>query len=177
MTKDYLSLVFSASQHNGWPKLKFYLDDDLYEDYTFTSSSAKIDIPLVLVDGEHELTIELYDKTYNNTKVVNDLIVEDQIVTLEQIQIGGVVVPDFVKYAGVYYTKEQTYPNGLTWGINGQWQLTFKTPFIDWILAEKNKFNSAVYDAKETMVGDYNESKKQTLIYYLKQLEEMLASE
>jgi hypothetical protein len=50
-------------------------------------------------------------------------------------------------------------------------------PFISWILEEKNKFNSAVYDAKETLVGDYNESKKQTLIYYLKQLEEMLASE
>jgi hypothetical protein len=177
MTDDNLSLVFSASQHNGWPKLKFYLDDDLYEDYTFTGPSARVDIPLVLVDGEHELTIELYDKTHNNTKVVDDQIIEDQIVTLEQIQIGGVAVPDFVKYSGVYYTKEQTYPNGLTWGINGEWRVKFKMPFISWILEEKNKFNSAVYDAKETLVGDYNESKKQTLIYYLKQLEEMLASE
>jgi hypothetical protein len=169
-----LSIFFTASECNGWPKIKFYLDDDLYEDFTFTDVSSKIDIPLSLLDGEHELTIEIYNKTNASTLLdENNNIVKDQLITLDQIAIDDVILPDFVKYSGVYIVGDNTYPQALTWGLNGRWVLKFSVPFITWVLDLKNQ-KMTISKSKKLSVGEHTEYKKQKLIFYLDKLEEIL---
>jgi hypothetical protein len=170
---NQLTLKFSATECNGWPKLKFYLDDDLYEDFVFTESSSIIKLPLALIDGDHELAIELYGKTGQNTQLVNGQIVADQTATLEQLLIDDVPIPNFVKYSGIHYYHGGAHPQSLVWGPNGIWKLAFKTPIINWILEEKQQV-SLHYQSADTVLGGYNEAKKQKLMYYLKQIEEIL---
>jgi hypothetical protein len=170
---NQVDLIFSATQHNGWPNIKIYLDDDLYEDFAFTNSSATITLPMSLLDGDHELAVELYGKTSQNTQIVNGKIIADQTVTLEQIRINNVPIPDFIKYSGVHYYNGEEHAQSLVWGPNGIWKLHFKTPFIDWVLTEKEKINLQ-YQSTDTVLGGYNDAKKQKLMFYLKQIEELL---
>jgi len=134
---DYIKLELSATECNGWPKCNFYIDSDLIEDYEFSSSAAEITLPLELLDGDHVLTVELYGKTTKNTKVENNKIIQDQLVTLENIIVNNIKLPDFCKYLGVYSYSDQIIPQGLTWGVNGQWNWEFKMPIIAWILDRK----------------------------------------
>lgn len=173
MQDNLLTLIFSATQCNGWPKLKFYLDDDLYEDYTFTGSSATIELPISLIDGDHVLAVELYGKIASNTQIVDGVIVSDQTVTLEELQIDGVPAPSCIKYSGIHYYNNEPHPQSLVWGPNGIWKLDFKTPIINWVLEEKEKVNLH-YQSVDTVLGGYNEVKKTKLMYYLKQIEEIL---
>jgi hypothetical protein len=129
-----LRFQFKVSECNGWPKLKFLIDDDLYHDYEFTSEVGSVELPLDLVEGIHKLEIELYGKTHNNTIVVDDTIVKDQLVTLDEIFIDDVKLPNFIKYLGVYKVGEAKNPQALTWGLNGIWVLIFEHPIIDWVL-------------------------------------------
>jgi hypothetical protein len=134
-----LSLHFTSTYCNAWPKLKFYIDGDLYHDFVFEQSQDIINIPIDLLPGEHELIIELYDKTYKNTVIKDGQIVEDQLVTLDHMAIDDVILPNYLKYMGQYTTKDQQTSKGLTWGVNGQWQWNFATPIIDWAIDEKLK--------------------------------------
>jgi hypothetical protein len=134
---NQLSFSFTATHCVSWPKLKFYIDDDLYHDFIFTDGAAQIDLPLDLLPGSHEIKIELYDKTYLNTVVQDEVIVQDQLVTLENIWVDGVQLPDFFKYSGKYLTNDLDSIDGLTWGINGHWCWEFEFPIIEWILEEK----------------------------------------
>ena len=65
----FLKLHFSATECNGWPKLRFLIDLDQIEDVLIDSSDVLVSIPLDLLDGDHVLSIELYDKNPNNTIV------------------------------------------------------------------------------------------------------------
>ena len=138
---DFIKLELTATEYNGWPKCKFYIDSDLIEDYTFTTGRAEITLPVDLLDGEHSLIIELYDKTSRNTKFENNQIVQDQLVTLENIYINNIKLPNAIKYFGVYKFNDQTIPQGLTWGCNGQWTWVFETPIVTWVLDKKIEEN------------------------------------
>lgn len=135
---NILSLVFSASFCNGWPKIKVYLDEDLYQDHEFIKDNEIVDVPLDLLDGLHTLKIELYNKSSRNTKVVDSIIVQDQLVTLEYIKIDRVTVPKQFLYEGRYTYNDVEPYQGLTWGINGHWSWNFRTPIINWIINQKN---------------------------------------
>ena len=136
---NHLGFHFSATECNGWPKLKFFIDDDLYHDFEFTSESALVELPLDLLPGEHQICIELYEKNHSNTVVSDDTIIKDQLVTLESITVDNVLLPDFVKYQGVYCTGNVNHPQVLTWGQNGTWNLHFEDPIISWVLDLKGQ--------------------------------------
>jgi hypothetical protein len=171
---NQLGLWFTATHCNGWPKLKFSIDDDLLQDYEFTSGSAMITLPVDLLDGEHRLDIELYGKSPSSTVVVNDVIVEDQLVTLDAISIDNVPVPNFVKYKGIYTTRDFTAPQALTWGIPGVWSLKFNYPIIGWILDCKlNEYHE--FDAvDEWVTAIYHPKKTQALMDGFRELEDLL---
>lgn len=177
MNLDQLVLEFTATCYNGWPKLKFYIDDDLYEDFTFTESKATVKLPLSLVDGEHELVVELYNKTTSNTLVDdNGNIIQDQLVTLDNLYFDNVQLPNFVKYSGIYYFNDQKIPQGLTWGVNGNWKLNFATPLVGWVLEKKDEFDNARPAGLLTPL-EYSSLKKKKLMFYLKQIEKILIDE
>lgn len=140
---NHLKFEFSATECNGWPNLQFFIDDDLYQDYEFLGPTAEVTLPIDLLDGEHLLEIELYGKTFENTKVENDQIIADQLVTLDCMYIDDIQLPDMFKYSGRYeHCPDQI---SLTWGINGKWSFEFATPIVPWAvtckLNEENKYN------------------------------------
>ena len=169
-------LLFTATECNGWPKLQFLINDDLIQDHQFTSSSELIEIPLDLFDGAHELGIELYGKTTTNTVLVNNIIVEDQLVTLDTIFIDGVPVPDFVKYSGIYTVGQQQSPQALTWGQNGIWKLKFNYPIIDWVLDLKFEKYYEFAGLDEWSTSTYHPKKSQLLESGFRELENILAN-
>jgi len=173
---NQLGLLFTATECNGWPKLKFLIDDDLIQDYEFNSSSALITLPIDLLDGEHYLDIELYGKSFANTVIVGDKIVQDQLVTLDTILIDDVIVPDFVKYKGVYTVQNQQTPQVLTWGVPGTWRLMFEHPIIDWVLDHKLKDYHKIDNYDEWTTSVYHPKKSQTLIDGFRELEDILAN-
>ena len=155
-----LGLLFTATECNGWPKLQFLINDDLIQDHQFTSSSELIEIPLDLFDGAHELGIELYGKTTTNTVLVNNIIVEDQLVTLDTIFIDGVPVPDFVKYSGIYTVGQQK----------------FNYPIIDWVLDLKFEKYYEFAGLDEWSTSTYHPKKSQLLESGFQELENILAN-
>jgi hypothetical protein len=169
---NILSLVFSTSFCNGWPKIKVYLDEDLYQDHEFSKDNEIVDIPLDLLDGLHTLKIELYNKSNRNTKVVDNIIVQDQLVTLENIKVDGVTIPEQFLYEGRYtYNNVEPY-RGLTWGINGHWSWNFQTPIINWIITQKNLNQGVSTDS--IISQNYSEGKHQRILEHLDILETKL---
>jgi hypothetical protein len=168
-----LGFNFSATYCNGWPKLRFLIDNDIYHDFEFAGDSAFVELPVDLIDGEHKLDIEFYGKTYNNTVVENDVIKQDQLATLNSIHIDKIQVPDFVKYQGIYNVNDSSIPSALTWGQNGVWSLTFNWPIINWVLSYKlNSF----YSDDQWSTAVYHPKKIKLLIDNLTELENTLAN-
>ena len=172
---NQLVLHFSCTECNGWPKLKFFIDDDLYHDYEFNSTIASVEIPLDLLPGLHQITIELYGKTHHNTSLRGNKIVKDQLVTLEAITVDNVTVPDFVKYRGVYQIDAVKRPQILTWGENGTWMLQFEYPIIDWILNLKMQTTLDYTDDDQWAMSMFHPKKIQSLRDNLKVLEKILS--
>lgn len=169
---NIVKFKFEASECNGWPKIKFFIDEDLYHDYEFDNKSALVELPMDLLFGNHTLSIEFYGKTSINTILQGDQIIKDQLVTLQTIYIDNVQVPDFVKYSGFYKVNEEIKPQALTWGENGNWQLDFEFPIIDWVLEKKLSMN---YDTGEQWsVATYHPKKIKILKEMLQDLENML---
>jgi hypothetical protein len=164
-----LSLIFTASFCNGWPKIKVYLDEDLYQDYEFIKYAEIVDIPLDLLDGNHVLKIELYNKTNQNTKIEDGVITQDQLVTLENIKVDGVTIPKELLYKGRYVFNDVEPQQGLTWGINGYWSWNFQTPIIDWIIIQKNLNEDTQFDS--LISQNYSEEKHQAILQQLNMLE------
>lgn len=166
-----LEFFFQASNCNGWPKLKFYIDDDLYQDFEFVSSTANIKLPLELLDGEHCVDIELYGKTIKNTIVENNIIVLDQLVTLESIKVDNVQLPPFFLYQG-RFNNQMDSPQ-LTWGINGSWKWHFKTPIVDWIIFVKNN-NVQTANSDFTVTSSFSNEKNFKLLELLDKIDHEL---
>lgn len=131
-----LTLTFNTTFCNGWPRLKFYIDNDLYQEFVADSKSSIINIPIDLLDGSHELVVELWGKTQLNTSVKDGIIVNDQLVTLDSIQVDGVQLPDYFKYSGTFYHGLTPQCPCVTWGQNGKWRWNFTTPIITWVLVK-----------------------------------------
>jgi len=135
---QFLKLHFLATECNGWPKLRFFIDLDQIEDIFFDSDTSMVSIPLDLLDGSHTLSIELYDKKPNNTIVdQKNNILQDQIVELVDMYVDNIKLPDYFKYFGVYYYHDIPHPQSLVWGINGVWKWEFNSPIWTWLLDKK----------------------------------------
>ena len=171
---NLLEFNFTASNCNGWPKLKFYIDDDLYQDYEFLDSSATVQLPLEVLDGKHCVSIELYGKTINNTLVQDNVIVMDQLVTLENIKVDNVQLPTYFLYQG--RVDNQPDSPQLTWGINGSWRWYFYAPIIDWIIFVKNN-NAQTADLNLTVTSSFSNEKNSKLLELLDQIENELGNE
>jgi hypothetical protein len=169
----HLGFKFSATYCNGWPKLRFLVDDDIYHDFEFVGDSAFIELPIDLLDGSHIIDIEYYGKTYDNTVVINDKIIQDQLATLDSIHIDQIKVPDFIKYQGVYTVNETSTPSALTWGQNGVWSLSFEWPIIDWVLEKKLR---AFFSDEQWATAVYHPTKTKLLLDNLNRLENILAN-
>ena len=148
-----LNLTFKATECNGWPKLRFFVDDDLIEDFNFTSDSAEISIPMDFLNGEYSLNIEFYGKTKKNTILdENKNIAKDQTVELVNMYYDNILLPDIFKWQGVYKFLNFKKPQVLNWGNNGVWQWKFKVPLLNWILDTKISNTEKYYPPEITNI-------------------------
>ena len=139
---DSIKLRFRTTECNGWPKVQVLIDNDLYDDHLFSASEETITIPVGLLDGLHNLTIEIYGKTPKNT-IVDEQgnIVKAQLIELTDIYINDVKLPEYFKYFGIYKFNGQEYPQATVWGCNGVWEWDFGTPLVTWALDKKVEQN------------------------------------
>ena len=143
---NVLKLKFQATNYNGWPKLRFCVDNDVLQEFDFVEEEGIVELELDLFDGEHTLEIERYGKTHNNINFVDGQVLADQIVELVDLYVDNVKLSTSFKFQGTFYFEDQIVPSGLLWGPNGKYIWKFQTPIIAWIVNEKNKVREPTQD-------------------------------
>ena len=138
LNKNLLRLKFLATEHNGWPKIRFVIDNDVIQEYEFTEESADVELEIDLLDGDHVLEIERYGKTDSNVLFVDGQILKDQSVTLVDMFVDNVQLPDLFKYSGKFCYNDVEIPSSTVWGPNGKWLWKFKTPLLTFLIDYKN---------------------------------------
>ena len=146
-----LEILFKCWKYRKFPKIKIFVDGDLLEEVHFNSEQQAVKIPLSILDGEHVLEIEHFDKTSKDTKVAEAKIVEDTKFRIESVKINGYEIPytPMLKCKFVpdwhYLVRPKNFPNVLKQvveiGPNGVWNLPFTTPIEDYIINERRTSN------------------------------------
>jgi hypothetical protein len=138
LPSNCLSLQFQATECNGWPKIRILIDNDVIEEYQFDQATALIDIPIDLVDGDHVLAIERYDKTNHNIVFTDGKILQDQSVTLLDMYVDGIKLPEMFKYDSKFCYNDLELISVLAWGPNGVWTWRFSTPLLQNLIDRRN---------------------------------------
>lgn len=168
-----LRLDFTATHCRGWPRLNFYFDNDLYQDFEFSSSQDSVTLCLDFLPGQHELAIELHGKTTENTMIENGLITQDQTVRLDRMWVDDVDLPAHFLYHGKYMVKDNLLGPILHWGMcNAKWVWNFECPIIDWILDEKHRQIPLEHNHEFSRL--YSSAKNQRILAALDKLEKKI---
>ena len=135
---------FEATECNGWPKIRIGIDGDVLVDHDFTSSHEYVEVKYDVVDGAHTFDIERWGK--QNFNIVHDqgIILQDQTVTLKNIWVQDVCLPEWVKSQGTFRFDDVTLPAGLTWGPNGVYSIPAQTPLVNWIVHQNTQRNGSM---------------------------------
>ena len=167
-----LAIAFTATEYNGWPSLRFCIDNDIQQEVEFTESTLLVTLDLDLLDGLHVLEIERYGKTDANVNFVNNKILADQTVTLVDFYIDDVQLPNIFKYQGTFFYNNCKIPSGLLWGPNGKFIWHFETPILDWAIHQRKKNTNHEIDLFGKEPEDINK-----LLQQLDEFESLLAND
>jgi len=133
--KIYLSAI-------GWedkfPGAKVYIDDQLIFD-KIMANTEQIDWTGELVNGEHKIIVEMYNKREGDTVLNNDnSIVNDVVLNIDKIIVDDVDLGALLWSASTYYPSDENSPESLdscvNLGWNGSWELPFSSPTYLWLL-------------------------------------------
>mgnify|MGYP001565425315 CR=1 FL=1 len=139
MTDSKIEINLSAS---GWedrfPGAKVYIDDQLIFD-KIICNLEQVNWSGDLVDGEHKIIIEMYNKHEGDTVIGNDNnIVNDVVLNIDKIIIDEVELGSLLWSASTYYPSDENSPESLrdcvNLGWNGSWELPFSAPTYLWLL-------------------------------------------
>jgi hypothetical protein len=128
-----------------------------------------VTIPFDLLDGEHEVEIQLFGKSERSTVLDGSgKIVRDQILTLEDIYVDDIKIPRFFMYEGRYYDVPEGR-QALTWGMNNvSWKWCFETPLIGWVV---HRMNAKTDETAGDDLNMYSDKKVEELTALLNELE------
>jgi len=134
-----LTFACRASNHNGYPKIKLFLDGKELEPYDINQELFTIAVDLDHSDKHTVLIIERYGKTDQNVSVdSHGNIINDQYLEILDIKIDNVPVPDFILNSIPRFEfNDQCHVGSKFFGPNGIWTFEFKTPFIQYVLDQK----------------------------------------
>jgi len=138
LLNNRLTLHLQATECNGWPKIRILIDNDIIQEYEFDQPMAVVEIPMDLLDGNHVLEIERYDKTDQNVVFVDGKILQDQTVILLDMYFDGVKLPEMFKYNSKFCYNDLELPSVMIWGPNGVWSWKFTTPLLENLIDCKN---------------------------------------
>jgi hypothetical protein len=136
------------------PKVKIQLDDTVFfhglvENRSTSPLIVKFDSPDLDIGQGSRLSIELSEKSGDQTVLIDDTIVRDQLLHIDKIEINNIDL-GYLKYGAIYrpnypelWFQQQvelgnTPPATLTkadiLGYNGTWEFDFTHPFHIWYL-------------------------------------------
>ena len=146
-----LELHFRCHKYKRYPKFKIHVDGDQLEEVQFNDAREVVKVPLSIMDGEHLLEIEHFDKTSDDTKFVNGKIEIDTKFEITKVSINGFDIPYTPLLACSFKPdwkdlhRPANFPDvlkqSLIVGTNGIWSLDFATPIEDWIINQRRKLN------------------------------------
>ncbi len=132
------------------PQVRISVDDNVFVESTLSTGINNIDFfefSADLVEGAHELTIELLNKLSSDTKLDNNgNIVEDMLLNIDSIEIDNIEIASLKWSESIYnpiypdnYLDDQqksikNVKNCVTLGWNGTWKLHFQSPYYLWLL-------------------------------------------
>ena len=133
MNINKIKIHFRASDFNGYPNLRIWLDDQILVDYTCCDDHWTYEFELDQHIANRCLQVERYGKTDQNYSAD-----KDQILELVSIQVDGVVVPSYILDKHSQFTfDDQIHLGSRYFGPNGTWTWTFATPLITHVLDQK----------------------------------------
>tara|TARA_Y100001937_G_scaffold61578_1_gene84314 strand:+ start:1725 stop:2285 length:561 start_codon:yes stop_codon:yes gene_type:complete len=147
-----LKINFECFKYKRWPKVKIFVDGDLLEEVHFSQQYEDVQMPLSVLEGEHLLEIEHFDKNNNDTQYVNGEILQDTKFEIKNINIFDYDIPhspllscNFVpEWSRLTRPKNfaDQLPQTRVVGPNGIWSFRFCTPIEDWIINQRRKINN-----------------------------------
>ena len=93
MEDKFIEISFNNQKFLRYPKVKIFIDGDLLEEKTFEKQKETVTIPVDMIDGDHLLEIEHFDKTNRDTEYKNGEILRDTKFTIEKINICSYDIP------------------------------------------------------------------------------------
>jgi len=159
---NVLRFCFKSENCNGWPQIRFIIDNDVHAEHAITQSFEYFDLSIDLLPGNHCLDIERYGKRIPDNIVYRDgQILQDQITTLTDIYLDNIKLPDMIKYSGIFKYDDHDVPGGLSWGPNGIWSLQFETPLLNWVIETKQKQQHVIdlldYESRASLIQKLEE--------------------
>lgn len=130
------------------PKCVIMLDQQVLDTGT-VKENYEFDIDCV--EETHILKILHTDKKPNETIVEHGVIVRDRSFELEKIVLDGYNIEELIWDSEFVADDGTIFPSCLFFGPNGQYQLTFFTPVLKWIIKHRAEKNSDT-----TWEEDYN---------------------
>lgn len=135
-----ICVKLSSTFWNQPPKVKVFVDDLMIFNADVNSPES-IFWSGPLEDGEHTLTIELYDKEIYQTVVENGNIIKDQILNVDALLFDDIEVGYLRQALSKYYPNKAIYKDApdileqcVNLGYNGKWEFKFSCPTYLWLL-------------------------------------------
>ena len=161
---NQLTFSFAVTNVNGWPKLRFMIDNDVHLEHEFSQTTESITLLYDIDDGKHLLQIERYGKKDHNMIFNSNNIQQDQTVELQDIFFNNIKLPDYFKYSGCFNYHGKSEPGSLFWGPNGIFEVSFEMPFVSWIINQQKQKQDVIdlfnYNKKDLLIKKIEEFKK-----------------
>jgi hypothetical protein len=144
MEKVEIKFTLEPTWFNNAPNIKVAINNEILID---TQLEEKLDFKQTVElseDGSHQLTFTLYDKTNDDTEILEDgSIKQDTLIKMSKIEFEGEDITSMLSLnkESFYYEHDTNGSAQLekhtlydTLGCNGTATINFTTPFYVWLL-------------------------------------------
>lgn len=120
--------------------VRVYFDNNCIFETDYVRETIKINHSFVDDVGPHSFRVEMFGKSAEHTKLIDDKIVKDVLINVTHISIEDIDLTKLLWNKGVYRhsfnSSREPVDNKFfgSMGCNGSFSLTFESPFFIWML-------------------------------------------
>lgn len=171
-----LDINLSSTWCNNWPTCQvMFNNQQLFFGLVEKPTNLTFDL---CVNDTNTLKVFMLNKQFGprlwNTKVVDNVIVQDQSLTIEKIEFDEVDVKLILNQQPMNVLDRENYNNhGCNFYYNSYLELTFTNPIYNWIITEKyirNNQTSTDVNSFGSWNNKFNYSATKTYLDKLKEL-------
>ena len=143
---NILTVCFRCTECNGYPYARIALDGQVLHNHAFTQVEESVSIMIDTVSADHVLTVERYNKQYDNMILQQGQIIKDQILEITNLLVDDVAIPlNMIDPHCSFAWDDHVHAGSKYFGPNGTWTYKFSTPIITHILdlriAHESQYN------------------------------------